>query len=346
MKIDGIEISNDTRSYVVAEIGANHCGSIELCKMLFLEAKLAGADAVKLQKRENSVIFSKRMLESRYDSVNAYAETYGRHREILEFSKSQFVELKDYARKIGITFFATAFDEVSADFLNSIEMPAFKVSSFDLTNFPLLKKIASYNKPIILSTGGGSLEQIKKAVNFISYYNRDLAILQCTSSYPTERKDVNLSIIDLYKKEFPNVIVGYSGHDTELDITKFAIARGAKIIEKHFTLDKAWKGTDQSMSLISAELKQICEASKCFSKVYGVQKKELLESELPALKKMIKTVVASRSLTAGSVLNFEDLEIRSCGNFGITPDRICELVGKVLAVDVGAGESIKWESLE
>lgn len=346
MNIDGVEISENTKSYIIAEIGANHCGSVELCKMLFLEAKLAGADAVKLQKRDNKRVFSERMLNSKYDSPNVYAETYGEHREVLEFTENQFIELRDYAREINITFFATAFDENSADFLNDIGMPAFKISSFDLMNFPLLEKIASYGKPMILSTGGSSLEQVKNAVTFTSRYNKDLAVMQCTSSYPTERKDVNLSVIDLYKKEFSDFIVGYSGHDTELDITKFAIARGAKILEKHFTLNKQWKGTDQSMSLIPSELREICEAAKCFVEVYGDQRKGLLESEVSALKKMIKSIVASRPLVAGSKLSFADLDVKSCGDFGITPDNLEEVIGRVLVDDLSEGDPIEWKNLE
>ncbi|MDR0677791.1 MAG: N-acetylneuraminate synthase family protein [Holosporaceae bacterium] len=346
MIINGTEISENSRAYVVAEIGANHCGSIEICELMFLAAKLYGADAVKLQKRKNTSLYTKKMLKSEYANVNAYAKTYGEHREILEFNDKQFCKLHDWSRKIGITFFATAFDEESADFLKSIDMPAYKISSFDLTNAPLLEKIASYGKPVILSTGGSSLSEIRDAVNLILQSNKELAILQCTSSYPTMREDVNLSVIDLYKKEFPEIIIGYSGHDIELDITKFAIAKGAKIIEKHFTLDKTWKGTDQSMSLLPSELKEVCEASRCFYEVFGKIEKKPLESEKTAFEKMVKCVVAAKQLLAGSVLTQNDFKIKSCGDFGITPDKMHKLINKRITVDIIEDEAIKWEDLE
>ena len=182
MTVDGVRIADDTDTYVIAEIGNNHQGDVEKCKEMFKVAKQhCGVTAVKLQKRDNRTLFTRAMYHSEYNSENAFADTYGAHREKLEFGRDEYVELKRYAKELGITFFATAFDIPSANFLAELDMPAHKIASGDLTNTPLLKHVASFGKPIFVSTGGGTMEDVRRAYETIMPINRQLCILQCTA---------------------------------------------------------------------------------------------------------------------------------------------------------------------
>jgi N-acetylneuraminate synthase/sialic acid synthase len=186
LELNGVVIDDDSDCYVIAEIGNNHQGEVKKCKQLFLAVKEAGADAVKLQKRDNRSLFTRAMYAQPYMSENAFGETYGAHREFLEFDRDEYVELCRFAKEIGLTFFATAFDVPSADFLEDLDMPAYKIASGDLKSLPLLRHVASFGKPIVLSTGGGTLEDVRRAYDAIRPINDKLAILQCTASYPCE----------------------------------------------------------------------------------------------------------------------------------------------------------------
>ncbi len=190
--IDGVEISDDSDCYVIAEIGHNHQGSLEQCKKLFKAAKAAGADCVKLQKRDNRALFTKEIYDAPYNSENAYAATYGAHREFLEFGRDEYVALQKYAKDLEITFTSTAFDFPSADFLAELDMPAYKMASGDLTNIPLLKYVAKMGKPMVLSTGGGTLDEVRRAYEAIMPINPQLCIMQCTSGYPPTFEEINL----------------------------------------------------------------------------------------------------------------------------------------------------------
>ena len=167
------------KTFVIAEIGHNHQGDLDKCKDLFKAAYTCGADAVKLQKRDNRALFTQEMYNSPYNSENAYGRTYGEHREALEFDRDQFLVLIDYAAELGITFFSTAFDIPSVDFLAELNMPAYKMASADLYNIPLLKHVASVGKPLIISTGGGTMEDVERAYEAAKPINNQLSILQC-----------------------------------------------------------------------------------------------------------------------------------------------------------------------
>ncbi len=246
LTIDGTLINDESDCYVIAEIGHNHQGDLKQCEKLFLAAKEAGANAVKLQKRDNRTLYSPEMYASPYTGRDSYGRTYGEHREALEFSRADYEALQFYAAGIGITFFATAFDIPSADFLADLHMPAIKIASGDLTNPPLLDHIAQIGMPVILSTGGGSELDLEAAhMGFAG----PLAILQCTSGYPAAYDELNLSVIKTYRKYYHRNVIGYSGHDNGIAMAVVAYALGARIIEKHFTFDRSAKGTDHAFSL-------------------------------------------------------------------------------------------------
>ncbi|MGH2837446.1 MAG: N-acetylneuraminate synthase family protein, partial [Thermoleophilaceae bacterium] len=239
LTINGIEISDSSACYVIAEIGHNHGGSVETCKELFDEAKGCGAQAVKLQKRDNRSLYTREFFNKPYENENSYGATYGEHREALEFGKADYQELKVYAEEIGITFFATAFDVPSADFLAEVDMPAYKVASADLINTPLLKYVAQIGKPMIMSTGGSTLDDVRRAHEAVVEINPDIAILQCTAGYPAAWDELDLRVIETYRDLFPETVIGLSSHDNGITMPVVSYLLGGRIVEKHFTLNRA-----------------------------------------------------------------------------------------------------------
>ncbi|NJL70821.1 MAG: N-acetylneuraminate synthase, partial [Candidatus Competibacteraceae bacterium] len=249
VQIDNRVIGADNECYVIAEVGNNHQGDFELAKKLIDVAKQAGCDAVKFQKRFNRNLYCKDLFDRHYDSENAFAETYGAHREALELPISSFGFLADYARSIGITFFSTAFDSESAEELARLGMPAFKIASSDLTNLPLLRQVAGYAKPVIMSTGYSTMDDVQRAYDTVLSINPQLLILQCTSSYPAEVEDLNLRVIESFRGRFPKAVIGYSGHENGIAMPLIAFMLGARVVEKHLTLNRTMKGTDHAFSL-------------------------------------------------------------------------------------------------
>ena len=334
------KLKNDIhRAYVIAEVGHNHQGDLEKCKKIFQAAKYAGADAVKLQKRNNRELFTKKFYNTPYLGRNSYAKTYGEHREFLEFNESQYLELKDFAKDLGIDFFATAFDFSSLEFLENIDLPVYKIASADLINTPLLKEIALTGKSIVMSTGGGTLEDIERAVDIISPINENLIILHCTASYPCEVDDMHLNAIPMLKKHFPDRIIGLSDHENGIDAASVAYMLGARVFEKHFTLNRAWKGTDQSFSLEPEGLRRMVRNLNRINRLLGVGNKLLLDCEKDPLHKMYKSLVASRPLKAGCILKKEDISIKSPGG-GIPPYKLEETIGMKLLKDLNEDDFI------
>ncbi len=343
--IDGFTISDASDAYVIAEIGHNHQGKLEQCKQLFDTAKACGAHAVKLQKRDNKTLFTKEMYDSPYHSENAYAPTYGEHREFLEFGYEEYAELKDYARKLGITFFSTAFDHNSADFLENLDMPAYKLASGDITNIPLLKHVASFGKPMIISTGGATIEDVRRAYAAIMPINRQLAILQCTAGYPPAWEELDLRVIETFRNEFPDIVIGFSAHDNGIAMATASYVLGARIVEKHFTLNRALKGTDHAFSLERSGLEKMVRDLKRVRTALGDGVKKRFPSEEKPLNKMAKKIVASRDLPAGHVLTMADVAFRA-PNDGLPPYEVENLLGKRLKNALKADQTILLESVE
>jgi len=343
--IDGKRVASDTDCFLIAEIGHNHQGCPKKCLALFDAAKKAGASAVKLQKRDNKSLFTRRCFNEPYISQNAYGPTYGLHREALELNVTDLRELKDYAKEIGITFFATPFDIPSANIMRDLDMPVFKIASGDVKNHPLIDHIARFHKPIILSTGGATMEDVKEAVEIISRHHSQLAILQCTAAYPPKDEELNLSVIKTYAYSFPNTVIGYSGHDvgTTMSLASFAI--GARIIEKHFTLDKNLPGNDHKLSLTPEEFSFLAQELKKLSVALGDGIKCIYDSERPAIKKMSKKLVASRDLPPGHIISIEDLSVKSPGD-GLAPSLLHDIIGRKLKQQLVEEESLMLQHLE
>ena len=346
IEIDGIIISDDSNCYIIAEIGHNHQGRLSTAKEMIKVAKECGANAVKLQKRDNKSLFTRDILDAAYDNENSYGDTYGKHREALEFGKEEFQELIAYAKEIDITLFATAFDFNSADFLAGLDIPAYKIASGDLNNTPLLKHVAKIGKPIILSTGGGTISDVQRAYDAIMPINSQLCLLQCTAAYPIENyEDLNLKVIEQYKEAFPDVIVGLSDHESGIAMALVAYMLGARVIEKHFTLNRAWRGTDHAFSLSPHGLKRLIRNIQRARIAMGDGNKRKLPCEEKPLYKMSKKLVLARDLKAGHRLDRNDIAIKSPGD-GLAPYELENVIGKRIKFDLKYDEAIKLEDLE
>ena len=257
LEIDGRRIADDTPCFVIAEIGHNHQGSVEKAQELFVLAKQAGVDAVKLQKRDNRRLFTRALYDSAYENENSFGPTYGAHREALELDRGAFAALQACARELGLVFFATAFDEASADLLSELDVPAYKIASGDLCNTPLLRHVAAIGKPLIVSTGGATIEDVDRAVETVTAINPQLCLLQCTASYPASVEELELGVIATYRERYPELVVGLSDHQDGIAMAPVAYMLGARVIEKHFTASHTAKGTDHAFSLMPEGMRKL-----------------------------------------------------------------------------------------
>ncbi len=345
LTINGTRIHDDGDCYVIAEVGHNHQGRLETALEMMRVAKECGADAVKLQKRDNRSLYTKAMFNKPYEHRNSYGPTYGEHREALEFGWEEFCELKAYAQEIGITLFATAFDEPSADFLAKLDLPVFKIASGDLTNIPLLKHVARMGKPMIVSTGGATMRDVQRAYDAIMPLNQKLCLLQCTAAYPAEYHELDLRVINTYKERFPEVVVGISAHDNGIAMAVAAYVLGARVIEKHFTLNRAWKGTDHPFSLEPTGLRKLVRDLRRTRVALGDGTKKFYESEKDPITKMRKKLVAARDLPAGHTITRADIALKSPGD-GLPPYELDKVIGRVTLRPLAEDENITFEVLK
>lgn len=344
--LDNILVDESSKAFVIAEIGHNHQGKVDIAREMFRVARDCGANAVKLQKRHNKLLFTRKLYESSYIGANSYGPTYGAHREALEFSKEEYVDLQNYAKEIGLTMFATAFDFASVDFLAELDMPIYKVASADLDNIPLIKYIAGIGKPIIVSTGGGTLDDVKRVYDAVMPINEQLCILQCTASYPVEDySDMNLRVVKTYRDEFPETVIGLSDHESGIAMALVAYALGARVIEKHFTLNRAWHGTDHGFSLSPSGLKRMIRNLERSRLALGNGEKCRYQSEEKPLYKMSKKLVAAKSMPRGHVLEQNDIAIKSPGD-GLKPYELDNVIGKILITPLNEDDNISFDNLK
>ncbi|XP_017103198.2 sialic acid synthase [Drosophila bipectinata] len=355
--------------YIIAEIGQNHQGCLDMAKKMILEAKKAGCHCVKFQKSDLKEKFTRSALDREYISENSWGKTYGEHKEYLEFSKDQYKELQAYSRDINVDFTASAMDENSLDFLVDFKVPFIKIGSGDANNFLLLKKAAKLDIPLVISTGMQTMETVEKIVQTMEDAGKkDYALMHCVSAYPTLPEDCNLQLIRMFKRRLPNVTIGYSGHELGILLTQAAVLLGARIVERHFTLDKNQKGSDHRCSLEPNELRELIEKINHFElknnslsvgdvmqKLNGgqdlvkalrdVREKEILLCELPCRDKLGKSIVAARSLPKGHILEPSDMAIKVSQPNGETAEKYFDLIGKELIVNVGEDEPITGSML-
>jgi len=346
LTIDGRNIGDDEPCYVIAEVGHNHQGDVELAKRLIDSAKECGVDAVKLQKRSNRTLYTREFYDQPYDNELSFGRTYGAHREALELDKDAYAELLGHAREVGVTLFATAFDFESADELAALGMPAYKFASGDLKNTPLQRHVASFEKPMLLSTGGATMADVERAVETILPINGQLAVLQCTAAYPAQTEDLNLNVITTLRKRFPELVIGLSDHQNGIAMAVVAYMLGARVIEKHFTIDHALKGRDHAFSLMPEGMRRLVRDLHRVPAALGDAEKRPLQIEADPLEKMGKKLVAARELELGHVLSADDLAIKSPADGGLPPYELDRLIGRRLRRPIGAEDFVTFDDLE
>lgn len=329
------------KTLIIAEAGDNHNGSRELAFRLIDKAVEAGADCVKFQTFITEEIISKRAEKAEYQkAATGSDESQYQMVKKLELSFEQFRELQKYAEKRGITFLSTPFDIPSVEFLDSINIPCFKIPSGEITNLPYLIKIAETGRDVIMSTGMAELNEIESAINILREHGSgDISLLHCNTEYPTPYEDVNLRAMLTLKEKF-GVRVGYSDHTQGIEVPIAAVALGAEIIEKHFTLDHNMEGPDHKASLEPDELKQMVDGIRKTEKALGNGIKTASPSEKKNIQIARKSIVARRNIEKGEILTEENLAVKRPGN-GISPMRWYEVIGTKAIRDFSEDEMIE-----
>lgn len=317
---------------IIAEAGVNHNGSLEIAKRLVDEASSAGVDIIKFQTFKTEKLVSKAAKQAEYQKKNIGKgeETQYAMLKKLELSNEQHEELIAYCKSKNIRFFSTAFDMDSIDYLHSLNLSLWKIPSGEITNYPYLKKIASYKEPVILSTGMCELSDIENAINVLvaNGVSKDtITVLHCNTEYPTPMKDVNLKAMLEIKEKF-GVEIGYSDHTEGIEVPIAAVALGATVIEKHFTLDKNMEGPDHKASLEPSELKAMVKSIRNIEQALGSGHKTISESERKNIEIARKSIVAAKDIKEGDIFTEDNITVKRPGN-GISPMEWENVIGKV-----------------
>ena len=328
---------------IIAEAGVNHNGDLNLAKKLIDVAVKAGVDYVKFQTFNSKKLVSKFAEKADYQKENTHnaAESQLEMLQKLEMSKEMHFELIDYCHSKNIKFLSTAFDLESLDFLHELNIDLFKVPSGEMTNLPYLRKVGNLGKPVILSTGMGNLLEIGEAIDILvsaGTSKENITVLHCNTEYPTPMQDVNLKAMNTIGKTY-NVPVGYSDHTLGIEVPVAAVALGAIVIEKHFTLDKTMEGPDHIASLEPNELIAMVKAIRNIENALGSPEKIASDSERKNIHISRKSIVASRTILKGEIFTEENLTVKRPGH-GVSPMKWDEVIGKVALQDFSEDELI------
>lgn len=343
VSIENLTISPNSPTFIIAEAGVNHGGDINVAKQLIDIAASSGADAVKFQtfKTEDLILEDVKKAPYQQKSTDAAESQYNMLKK-LEVTKEQNLELKRYCKEKNIIFLTTPFDEASLEETNELDLAAYKVASTDTTNLPFLKKIAKKNKPIFLSTGMSYLSEVQMALETIYEYNKNVVLLQCTANYPIKDEEANLAVIDTFKKNF-DVLLGYSDHSVGIGAAPFAIPMGAKVVEKHFTIDKSLEGPDHTASLSPEELKEFVKLVRRVDKYMGTGIKKPNLSETKTRNSLQKCLVANRDIRQGELFTEDNIIAKRTGGNGVSPIYYKELIGKKAQKDFKKNEILEIE---
>jgi N,N'-diacetyllegionaminate synthase len=339
-------ISDNGPCFIIAEAGVNHNGKLSLAKEMVDVAKEAGADAVKFQTFISEDLVTQNIPMEEYQKRNTgKTETQLEMLKKLELSRVDFIKLKKYCEKKGITFLSTPFDENSVDFLEKLGVPAFKVSSGDITDLPFLRHIAKKKLPMIVSTGASYLKEIKEAILAIKKEkNNKIILLHCTANYPCPPKETNLKSIVTLSKEF-NYLIGYSDHTSGIMASIISVALGAKILEKHFTLDRNLAGPDHKASLEPQELKELIKAVRETEKMLGFFTKKPQKSEDEVRKSGRRSVVARIDISKGDKISKKMLITKRPGT-GISPKYLDKIINRTAKTNILKDTLIKWQMIK
>lgn len=344
IKIQNKIIGEKHPVFIIAEAGVNHNGSLKTAKKMVDAAQNAGADAIKFQTFNAEKLVSINAPQAKYQKKNSPEKDQYTMLKKLELSYSEFRELSGYCRKKGMIFLSTPFDDESAEFLSSIGMAAFKISSGDLTNLPFIKKISGLGKPVILSTGMATLSEVRKAVRVVSSAgNNKLVLLHCTSNYPVRYDEVNLTAMLTLKREF-GFPSGYSDHTEGIEVSVAAVALGACMIEKHFTLNRKMEGPDHKASIELGELRDLVSSIRNVERAIGSGVKVPAKSEKNVMAAARKSIVAGIDINKGERVTKNMLAIKRPGN-GIPPSELYKLIGRKTKRAINKDTLMSWKDL-
>lgn len=337
-------------TYIIGEIGQNHNGSVDIAKLIIdvvsrpvvdklFGKKLKGMDAVKLTKRDLTQELSASQMAKPYDTPHSFGKTYGEHREFLELDDQEHFEIYNYAKSYGLDFVETLCAVGCLSLLKLFTPDKLKVASRDLTNLPLLNAMAETKIPIILSTGMGGAKEIDNALEVITKHHSDIGILHCVSEYPTRYENVNLNTIKYLQNNYSDFVIGYSDHTIGISTPIAAVAMGSKIIEKHITLDRLMKGTDQAGSLAVDGIERMVRDIRNLELSIGTEDIFIADSVQSARVKLERSIATLKDLKKGHIISESDLHLLSPGD-GLKWDERNQLIGQVLSQDIEANEII------
>jgi N,N'-diacetyllegionaminate synthase len=333
ISISNFEINEKSKTFIIAEAGVNHGGDVAVAKKLVDIAVEAGADAVKFQAFRTKNLIIEDIEKAPYQqSTTGNQETQSEMLRKLELNHEAYVELLNYCRSKSILFLITPFDEGSLEELETIGVEAYKIASTDTTNLPFLEKVAKTGKPIILSTGMCFLDEVRAALEAINKHNNQVVLLQCTANYPIKDSEANLNVIKTFQTEF-DVIVGYSDHSVGIGAAPYAVPMGAKVVEKHFTIDKSASGPDHLASLDPQELKEFVKQVRKIEVYLGSHLKQPTEAEYGTRKSLQKCLVATQPIKKGEKFNLQNIVGKRTGGAGISPLMYETLIMKVASRD-------------
>ena len=331
-KIGNKTIGENFSTFVIAEAGINHNGSLKIAKKMVDSAYNSGADAVKFQ-------------TFRADDLTSPQSIYHNLFKKLELSDSDFGEISDYARSKKIIFLSTPFSNNAVDLLTKLRVPAFKIASGDLTDLPLIRYAALKQKPMLLSTGMATLDEIGLSIKqILKTKNRKICLFHSVSSYPTPYNETNLLAMNTIKKKFPYP-VGFSDNGDDLLVPEVAVSLGANIIEKHFTLDKKMKGPDHKLSANPKQMKQLISNIRKIEQIRGDGEKKTQNSEKEGLVSIRRSIIANKDLDKGMKLTYDMIKIARPAK-GIEPKFVNQVIGKILKSKISKNSPIKWTSLK
>lgn len=336
---NGRVIGNYCTPYIVAELNSSHNGDIDKAKEMILRAKKVGCDCVKLQSWSTESLYSDEY----------YKDNRMTKKIVNKFSlkENDILELCNYSKEVGIDFSSTCYSKEEVEFLvENCDVPYIKIASMELNNYMFLEYMASFGLPLILSTGMGTLEEIKRAVDVIEKTgNKNICILHCVSKYPALPEEINLNNILMLKNVFPQYPIGYSDHTSGFEVPAAAVALGSAIIERHFTLDKNCVGMDNQMATEPDEMEQVVKVCHSVYNAMGNYERVVSEEEMKQRIKMRRSVVAKHDLKSGTKLQLEDIEVKRPGN-GIPADKVLDVVGQTLTKDIDKGFMIQYNDIK
>ncbi len=331
--------------FVIAEVGQNHQGDLECAREYIRIFAFEGADAIKFQTRNNQYLFSKEAYEAPYASENAFAETYGAHREKLELKPEWLPILKADCIKHGVKFMSTPFDEPSLELLRDIDVDILKIASFDLGNLPFINRIGKMNKPVVMSVGGGKFDQIRSSVEVLLGHHDQIAVLHCVSEYPCEYNRLGLSNIQKLIEAFPQCTIGSSDHFNGTLSGPVAYLNGARVFEKHVTLNRAWKGTDHSFALEPEGFRKFARDINRVRHMLPPKSEEDLGNEF-VFKKLGKSLIAYDDIQVGEKITLEKLSGRIFQTKYIPVRESNKVIGGIAKRTIFRDEIIRFEDIE